>query len=78
MLRFNRLAVSSLVVLRVTLVLLAVRSSSTLTVDGVHTVEVHSPEKISPRSTVLLPTPPVGLVSCPPLESDYSDLFSLS
>jgi len=61
------------VVLRVTLVLLAVRSSSTHTVAGVLTVEVPSPARISPRLTARQRTPHDGSVRT---ETSYACLVS--
>ena len=58
--RFNLPVSSLLVVLRVTPVLLAVRSLLTPTVAGVHTVVVPSQARTTPRSTVPLPTSVAG------------------
>ena len=62
-LRSNLLAYLSLVVLKVTLVLLAAKLSLIHMEDGVLMVEVPSPEKITPRSTDLLLTLLGGLPS---------------
>ena len=60
--RSNPLAALLLVALKVTPVLLAVRSLSIRTVDGEPMVEAHSPARTSPRSTVRRPIRLAGLV----------------